>query len=141
MPKGTKYNTDFFYNEVMPSLKRDIASRGRRETLRGLFIYMDNARLHNSERAQECIRTSKAERLPHSTYSPDLAPSDFFLFEDLKEKLTDYNRGPWEQLKEAIIEIFNEIPQDALVLVFMSWMKRLRWVIKHEREYVHKSKR
>jgi histone-lysine N-methyltransferase SETMAR len=120
MPKGTKYNTDFFYNEVMPSLKCDIASRGRRETLRGLFIYMDNARLHNSGRAQECIRASKAERLPHPAYSPDLAPSDFFLFEDLKEKLTDYNRGPWEQLKEAIIEIFNEIPEDALVSVFMS---------------------
>jgi hypothetical protein len=87
---------------------------------------MDNARFHNSGRAQECIRASKAERLPHPAYSPDLAKSDFFFFGYLKEKLTDYNCETREQLKEAIIEIFNEIPQDVLVSVFMSWMKRLR---------------
>jgi hypothetical protein len=34
VPKGTTYNTDVFCNEVMPSLKRDIASRGRREMSR-----------------------------------------------------------------------------------------------------------
>jgi hypothetical protein len=99
---------------------------------------MDNARPHNSGRAQECIRTSKAERLSHPAYSPDLAPSNFFLFGYLKEKLTDYNCETREQLKEAIIEIFNEIPQDALVSVFMLCMKRLRWVIKHEGEYFRK---
>jgi hypothetical protein len=28
----------------------------------------------------------KAKRLPHPIYSPDIAPSDFFIFEYLKEK-------------------------------------------------------
>jgi hypothetical protein len=139
VPKGTTHNTDFFCNEVLPSLKRDIASRGRRETLRRLVIHMDNARPQNSERVQECILASKAGRLPHPAYSPDLAPSDFFLFGHLKEKVIDYNCETREQLKEAIIEIFNEIPQDALVSVFMSWTKRFRWVIKHEGQYFRKS--
>jgi hypothetical protein len=79
--------------------------------------------------------------VPHPAYSPDLAPSDFFLFGYLKEKLIDYNCETREQRKEAIIEIFNDIPQDALVSVFMSWMKRLRWVIKHKGEFFRKEKR
>jgi hypothetical protein len=96
---------------------------------------MDNARPHNSGRAQECIRASKAERLPHPAYSPDLAPSDFVLFGYLKEQLTDYDCTTRDELKQAIIEIFNGIADDVLVSVFASWMTRLRWVIEHHGEY------
>jgi hypothetical protein len=45
---------------------------------------MDNARPHNSARTQSCIDGSRAERLPHPADSPDLASSDFFLFECIK---------------------------------------------------------
>jgi transposase len=58
VPKGTTYNTDFFCNVIMPSLKRDIASQGRRKTFRGMLIHMDNARPHNTGRSQECILAS-----------------------------------------------------------------------------------
>jgi [histone H3]-lysine36 N-dimethyltransferase SETMAR len=33
------------------------------------------------------IKELRLELLPHPPYSPDLAPSDFFLFPKLKEKL------------------------------------------------------
>jgi hypothetical protein len=77
--------------------------------------------------------------LPHPAYSPDLAPSDFFLFGYIKEKLTDCNCSTREELIGAIIQIFNEIGQEVLLSVFTSWLKRLKWVIKHEGEYYHKS--
>jgi hypothetical protein len=74
---------------------------------------------------------ARAERLPHPPYSSGLAPSDFFLFGYIKEELIDYDCRTREELKSAIIEIFDEIPDDILMNVFHSWLKQLKWVIKH----------
>jgi hypothetical protein len=56
----------------------------------------------------------------------------------MKEELTDYDCRTREELKSAIIEIFNEISDDVLINVFHSWLKRLKWVIRHARKYYHK---
>jgi len=42
------------------------------------------------------------KREPHPSYSPDLAPSDFFLFGYLKGKFNDHSFETQEQLYEAI---------------------------------------
>jgi hypothetical protein len=76
--------------------------------------------------------------LPYPAYSPDLAPSDFFLFGCIKEKLTNFNCETRDNLKDAIVEIFNGIEKETLVAVFAGWMRRLKWVIKHGGAYYHK---
>jgi hypothetical protein len=73
-------------------------------TLKDWLIRMDNAHLHNSRRVQECIKVSRAERLPHPAYNPDLAPSNFFLFVYIKGKLSDYNCQSLEELLSVITE-------------------------------------
>jgi histone-lysine N-methyltransferase SETMAR len=88
---------------------------------------MDNARPHSSESSRNCIQSARAERLSHPPYSPGLAPSDSFLFGYIKEELTDYDFRKREELKSAIIKIFNEIADDILINVFHSWLKRLKW--------------
>jgi hypothetical protein len=67
--------------------------------------------------------------VPHPPYSPDLAPSDFFLFVYLKEKL---RRTPFALSRDpifAIRQIGSEIPEMALKIVFTNWITRLSWVI------------
>jgi hypothetical protein len=132
VPKGQTYNTDFFCHVVMPSLIDEVTRDSRRKTLKGFVIHMDNARPHNSRRSQECIKAPSAQR------SPDLAPSDFFLFGCIKEKLTNFNCETRDILKDAIIEIFNGIEKETFVAVFAGWMKQLKWVIEHEGAYYHK---
>jgi hypothetical protein len=72
--KGTTYNTACFTDRVMPSLIENVRSRTRRMSLKNWLIHIVNAAPHNSRRAQRCIETSRAERLPHPVYSPDLPP-------------------------------------------------------------------
>jgi hypothetical protein len=102
------------------------------------MIYLDNASLHNSRRSQECLEAKRNTRLQHPVYSPDLAPSGFFLFVSLKEKLTDFDCRSREDLKSATTSIFNEIGKETLVAVFVSWTERLKWVIRKKRRYYHK---
>jgi hypothetical protein len=96
---------------------------------------MGNARPHNSGRAQRCIEASRAERLPHPAYSPDSAPSDFFLFAYIKGRLFDYNCESREDLLNSISEIFTGIDPEVSLSVFESWVNWLNWVIKHEDKY------
>jgi hypothetical protein len=115
----------------MPGLIQNMTSSRRRKALKLFFIHIDNARPHNSKQSQECIQASKAKRLLHPVYSPDRAPSDFFLFGYLKEKLTAFHCTTRDELKSAIMTISNEIDRETLLAVFNSRLERLEWVIKH----------
>jgi hypothetical protein len=135
---GMKYNSLFFCDVVMPGLIQNITINKRRKTLKFFFINLDNARPHNSKQSQKCIQASKAKRLPHPIDNPDLAASDFFLFGYLKEKLTAFHCTTRDELKSAIITVFDEINREALLAVFNSCLERLEWVIKHRGESFNK---
>lgn len=47
-------------------------------------IVLDNAPSHKSVKTMEKIHELRYELLPHAPYSPDLAPSDYYLFPNLK---------------------------------------------------------
>ena len=51
------------------------------------MIHLDNFRVHNSKIAQKKIKECRLKHFPHPPYLHDLAPSDFFLFEYVKDQL------------------------------------------------------
>jgi hypothetical protein len=112
VPKATTYHSAFFCDIIVPSLVQGLCSDSARRSLKGCDIHFDNTRPHNSKRSTECLRTPKIKRIPQPSYSPDKAPSDFFLFGDLKEKLTEYDIPDRERRKLAITHIFSEIGQE-----------------------------
>jgi histone-lysine N-methyltransferase SETMAR len=80
-----KCNSQYFCQDVIPDLQQNIRSSSCRTTLKGLLLHLDNALAHNLRLSSEKIESAKAQRVPHSPYDPDLAPSDFFLFGYQKE--------------------------------------------------------
>jgi hypothetical protein len=58
-----------------------------------------------------------------SPYSPDLAPSDLFLFGDTKGKLMGYRAETPSELLVRIRVILGEIPWETLNVVFLEWME------------------
>jgi hypothetical protein len=59
------YNSSFFCDVVMPGWIQNMTSSSRRKRFKLFFIYLANARPHNSKQSQECIQPSTAKRLPH----------------------------------------------------------------------------
>ena len=60
-------------------------SQKRREKLtRSVLLMQDNAPAHTSQVAMTAATECGFEILPHPLYSPDMAPSDFYLFPKLK---------------------------------------------------------
>lgn len=72
-----KFNKEFFINKVLGDLKKKYRTRRK-------ILHMDNARPHLVD---EYLDQLGMRRLVHPPYSPDLAPSDFYLFGYLKMAL------------------------------------------------------
>jgi hypothetical protein len=66
------------------------------------------------------------KRAPDPPDSPDLAPSDFFLFGYVKKQLMGYRGENESELLVRIGVILAESPRDILNAVFLEWMDRLQ---------------
>ena len=53
----------------------------------GVLLQRDNERVHTCKVAMHAAERNRYELIPHPAYSPDLAPSDFFLFPNLKNDI------------------------------------------------------
>jgi histone-lysine N-methyltransferase SETMAR len=76
------------------------------------------------------------KQAPHPPHSPDLAPSDFFLFGYVKGKLMEYRAETPSELLGGIRVILAEIPRETLNVVFLEWMERLQKCVQVDGEYV-----
>jgi len=68
-------------------LREEIKKKRRGMLSKSVLLLHDNAPAHSSVVACQAARDCGYEILPHPPYSPDLAPSDFFLFPTLKSSL------------------------------------------------------
>ena len=86
MPHKTTINGPY-YAALMDRLRESIKEKRRGKLTKGVLLLHDNAPAHTARVAQAAIRNCGFEQLNHPPYSPDLAPSDFYLFRLLKKEL------------------------------------------------------
>ena len=85
LEQGTTINSER-YVSTLRALKGRLR-RVRQEKVKDVVIQHDNARPHTSCQTQCALQQLELPTIPHPPYSPDLAPSDFFLFPLLKKHL------------------------------------------------------
>ena len=132
LPKGAKFNADYFCNSILRALVPDDGDWGQRK----MVIHADNARPHTALRTLAFMAENSMKPAPHPPYSPDLAPSDFYLFGYVKGRLTGQEFESREHLFEAISDILRAIPNEKLMEVFLEWERRLQRCIDMDGEYV-----
>jgi len=74
-----------YYTDQVGQVREALKEKRRRKLRRGVLFHQDNAPAHTSSPALAAIRNAGFELLRHPPYSPDLAPSDFYLFPKRKE--------------------------------------------------------
>jgi hypothetical protein len=135
LPKWSKFNADCYINNILVAI-----SDWRRLTggmwQNKLWIHADNAHPHIAKVSSDYIARNEIKTAPHPSYSPDLAPSGFFLFGYGKGKLMGYQAGSATELLVRIQVILAEILREALNMVFLEWMQRMQKYINSDGEYV-----
>ncbi|KAF7280076.1 hypothetical protein GWI33_006427 [Rhynchophorus ferrugineus] len=87
LEKGRTINSDY-YIALLDHLKDEIAEKQTHLKKKKVLLHLDNAPCHKSVKTMTKIHELGFELLPHPPYSPDLAPSDHFLFCDFKKHET-----------------------------------------------------
>jgi histone-lysine N-methyltransferase SETMAR len=131
LPKGQKFNASYYIDNILQSILEN-RSTGPGS---GLIIHADNARHHTAQRTLKFCRENRLEIPPHPPYSPDLVPSDFFLFGHVKHALDGNEFLSEEALLAAIHSILSNLTGNILRAVFVKWIERLNWVTLNEGHY------
>jgi hypothetical protein len=108
-----------------------VAQRQRRK----FILDLDNSPIHTAKVAKARVSQMPIHLAPHATYSPDLAPSDFFLFGYLKEKILGFEFELPEALLPWINAAFKRIPRDTLEEVFECWIIRVEKCLEYRGDY------
>ena len=120
VPTGQTVNKEY-YVEVL----REFRKRFRRKRP-ALFksdqwhFHQDNTPIHNSILVTDYWTKMGIKTVPQSPYSPDLAPSDFWLF----HKLRGCRYETIEEMKEAVTKVIDTLLQEDFHGAFQKLLER-----------------
>ena len=86
LQRGNTINSDY-YCDLLYRLKDAIKEKRRGKLRNGVLFLQDNAPAHKAHQTMDVLQQLGFQCLDHPPYSPDLAPSDYFLFPNLKKSL------------------------------------------------------
>ena len=85
----------------MERLKTEIAKKRPHMAKKKILFHQDNAPCHKSIKTMAKLHELNFELLPHPPYSPDLAPSDYWLFAGKKFRTNEEVIAETEAYVEA----------------------------------------
>ena len=138
LPEGRSFDSSYFIENILIPLESKKSQIWIQSHNRKLYLHLDNSRIHNSKSSLKKTADLGFIRAPQPPYSPDIDPSDFFLFGYVKGKLRGCVFTSLDERKEKIYEILISIDHETLKKVFDEWIDRCDWISLHDGEYYHK---
>ena len=135
LPEGQSFDGQYFIEEILQEITQDQYAQDAKRNKKLFYLHFDNAPSHRKTGVSEFCKKNKLFILPHPPYSPDLAPSDFFLFGYIKEKCEGVEFTSPDELIEFIENIFSQISSDVFERVFLNWEERLKRYIQVNGDY------
>ena len=102
-----KYNNWSVLCKLVRPLRTAIREKRRGKLSKGVLLQQDNARVHTCKVAMGAVERNGYELIPHPAYSPELAPSGFFLFPNLKKDIRGLHSRSDEEVVTAVEEWVN----------------------------------
>ncbi|GFX91780.1 histone-lysine N-methyltransferase SETMAR [Trichonephila clavipes] len=87
-------------NDALQQKRSELINR------KGVVFHQDNARPHTSLVTHQKLLQLEWDAMSHSTYSPDLAPSDYYLFRSLQNFLDGKTFTSNEEIKNHLEQFF-----------------------------------
>ena len=114
-----------FYCSVLRRLREDIR-RERPELWRAgnSLLHDDNAPSHRALATREFLAHNNITTFPHSPYSPDLAPCDFFLFPKMKLLLKGRRFDGLEDIQRESQNVLGKLREQDFQHAFQQWQRR-----------------
>lgn len=111
LEKGRTITGDY-YVALLDRLNDEIKKKRPHMAKKKVLFHHDNAPAHSSLKAMVKLNDLRYELLPHPPYSPDLAPSDYYLFPNLKRWLQGKRFHSNEEVESETDAYFEDLGAD-----------------------------
>ena len=115
-----------------------IREKRRGKLSKGVLLQQDNTRVHTCEVAMDAVERNGYELIPNPAFSPDLAPSNFFLFPNLRKDIHGLHFRSDETVVMAVEELVNGKDPDFFSSGLMALEQRWSKCITLEGNYIEK---
>ena len=133
LKRGKTIDNVFYTNKFLKPLAAAVRAFRPVSGLRNIKLLHDNARPHIHKNVKNYIKTQGITLIEHPPYSPDLAPSDFWLFDEIKRRLPEQVEE--SNLKRVITAILKSIPRNQYLKTFHKYIERMRLCVTAEGDY------
>ncbi|KAA6366131.1 MAG: putative Mariner Mos1 transposase [Streblomastix strix] len=135
-PEKGAITAQYYIDEILETVEQEMIELlpNAKDEVR---LLVDNAPAHNANITKEYIQNSIFERVDHPPYSPDLAPSDFWLFGEMKGRMRGRTFETQDQLADFCTEFVEKQDEQKLSSVFEDWSNRCLKVIDRNGEYIY----
>ena len=131
-------NADWYINHCLPQTFEAWSLRRPKTGIRGLLLHHDNTSAHTAAKTLNFLAENSVQLVSYSPYSPDLAPCDFFLFPNVKEKIRGIRFDSPEGARLAFQEAIWTLPEDRWHNCFDSWFHCMKLCIESSGKYFRK---
>lgn len=128
--------TGELYAAILDRLHESLEERRPERLRRGILFLQDNAPCHKTEAVLQKLEEFKFKIVPHPPYSPDLAPSDYYLFRGLKNHMRGKICESEETLKQEVREYFESKSKEFYFKGIDCLKDKLKSVIESEGAYI-----
>jgi hypothetical protein len=97
LPPGEKFNSGYFCKKILEPSSQ-VLHNGRGTGSPRSRVDFDNGAPHRPAVTENCFQNCHFRHAPQPLYNPDISPSDFLIFGDLKTKLKVEELESMEQL-------------------------------------------
>jgi hypothetical protein len=116
--KRLQVNANYYVAEILDQLSEWLSVEAAGNE-RKLLVHADNARPHTAKLPTQYYRENQIKSAPYPPYSPDLPPSDFSLFGNVKRCLAGISFEDADQLPAAVEGVLKGIKKVTLQAVFL----------------------
>ena len=96
--------TGAYYANLLDQLRTASREKCRDKLFKGILLQQENARVHTCKIAMDAVEGNGYKLIPQPTYSPNLAPCDYFLFPNLKKDIRGRHFWSNEEVVAAVEE-------------------------------------
>ena len=100
-----------------------------------MLFHEDNASAYKSVLVMAAVHDCGFTLLDHPPYSPDLAPSNYFQFPNMKTHVAERLYRSDEEVKVAVEEVFRKKDGDFYIIGIQRFQHRLRKCVDRKRDY------
>ena len=131
--KGKTVDHKTYLDDCLKPLVSTIKQQRKICGTKNLKFHHDNARPHVHQAVLTYLNEQDITIMDHPPYSPDLAPSDFWLFDYIKQRLDDHKKA--ESVVRQITAIVRSMPKEEYLKTFEKWIERMELCIKYKGDY------